>query len=569
MATEIIFKPEEPTEARIGANEAPLKQYESGTSRYFEMPSFNNEGDSHTDNEVGQSRSLHNPTENAQFPKKFSQSILDLEQLDDSGNLQNAKNSDPKSGKHRRLLKFSEPVSPINVDGADEKVNFSDLVSPPDSATRRTTHWSMYQNQSLSLKIQTPLTMGVINEEFTEQDGENSPKLKPTRSKNSTNSAAQVPEPGQLDENAPESTTRKRIDKTPSSNATQNEYADDTTYRRRHTESFSLQDRYYMEFESAYSFRTYALFYLLHMLHHNVFGPFFALFAFPFKPLRIASYNMQFGFKFGAGDLLLFAMFGINLLTKIGYFFLDFKVTNYVSVYLDILTLSGVSSLIAAKYATFPKKMVQRVFSEQIPMEERRREEQFGDWQHQTHEIVNSEYRVAMARNKFDTGVFWMQFLFDLSPRIKKELEDFKKSGFLNFDPVKKIKTRGGKERVYYSGKAIFFALVNIHHTEKKSSAIYWNVIICGMFWGFSPMMSRYLCDLPIINPESKLDTACLFLHSVVMWLMFYYQNSFYIRAMIDVSRVKFMMEELRHMLSKNTGMGETKRMFPPINFIH
>src|SRR3990167_3998158 len=128
MATEIIFKPEEPTESRIGANEAPLKQYESGTSRYFEMPSFNNEGDSHTDNEVGQSRSLHNPTENAQFPKKFSQSILDLEQLDDSGNLQNAKNSDPKSGKHRRLLKFSEPVSPINVDGADEKVNFSDLV---------------------------------------------------------------------------------------------------------------------------------------------------------------------------------------------------------------------------------------------------------------------------------------------------------------------------------------------------------------------------------------------------------------------------------------------------------
>ena len=346
------------------------------------------------------------------------------------------------------------------------------------------------------------------------------------------------------------------------------DYAGDEDYFKRVQPVASNSDKFYVENEYNYNLKNFFLFYVIHMLFFNVFGLLMPLLALPFKSMRIAVKNMSFNLSLKFISIFQ-ALLWLNTVTiVVGYFFWDFRLSGIPTVILSWVTTSMMSSIIGCKYATFPQKMVDRVFQELVPDQDTQKEHMMGEWSQQTNSAVDSEFKVSMSRNKLDLGIFWMNFLGELCPGVEELIQEFDKAKLLPYSSKKTLKTRQGSEKVYYNGKALFYIMIKYYEANEANKNVQTQTNIIGTIWGLIPFFFKLMLGLPLYNAANILDNVMFYGQTIMLGRLLSYQTWSFLRADMDVKRTHFVLMQLDNMLTKNTGLSETKRLFPTINYM-
>ena len=256
------------------------------------------------------------------------------------------------------------------------------------------------------------------------------------------------------------------------------------------------------------------------------------------------------------------------LLTAAANLLLAHPLTNLVSLTLALMSVLQRSSNIAAKYATFPPKLLLRYRQQEVPVAEVVGEFLLSDWATQSLETVERETEHALARNSFDLAVFRLSFLHSPNPKTRELFERVERE-LAKPEPSVSVVENGNAGRHYYCGKLVFYVIVKKYNEDHRGGLqLRWIIFLVSLVWGYLPTISKAILRLPLTNPQSVFDTVAFFTNQFSCLFLFYLTNLFYLQARVDINRTIFVMRQLTHLISTQKRSNEIFKLLPTLNFL-
>lgn len=260
-------------------------------------------------------------------------------------------------------------------------------------------------------------------------------------------------------------------------------------------------------------------------------------------------------------------IWGNSMLVFYTSLFLAYPLTNFTSLMLNFLCVVTRCSSIAAKYATFPKKLIQKYKEVQVPIEEMQSEHLLGEWAVQDPKIIEKEAINAILRNNFDSGVFYITFLDTLSESIEKDMLEVETKLKLPPSSAHVEFCYGGK-RKYYTGLMIFYALVRKFNSAYSSKWTKKWILVQAFICCLMPLIARLILGLPVYSTSSGLDTFTFYFNILSSFQLLFFTNKFFIQARKDIDRNVYIMKQLSHLISSQKKSDEIAKVLPTLNFL-
>ena len=359
-------------------------------------------------------------------------------------------------------------------------------------------------------------------------------------------------------------TRRRKLERLKSSVSAVFEFGDDEDNDKK-IKSMN-NDYFFLEYETNYDMKVYFEFLIYHLLYYSIFGPVMAIFLLIFPKTRILMGNLLF-IKLSV-SMILQIFFWINFggIVLI-MFMLDNPVTAWPTLISAILSIMQRSSNICAKYATFPKKLIQKYREQSLTVKEIEGDFMMGLWRQQGSELIDTEINNAMQRNSFDVTLFKMSFLAKVNDKFEATIKSFIDDVICSKAWKNEIMMQCGKVRTYYCGQAIFGGIVKIFN-ETKNRDLYARIPLIMIIGGFTPLWPRLVLGLSLHNPNNTLDTIVFYSNCFTNMLLVFFISLFFTQARRDIRRVIFAMHQLSHLVSIQRHSKDIVKLLPTVNFL-
>ena len=172
---------------------------------------------------------------------------------------------------------------------------------------------------------------------------------------------------------------------------------------------------FYYESDVNFSLSQYIEFFLYHFIYFACLGPFTAVLGCCSGRLRNLFHNMAFNScnTSGLAQVFYWASSSLTITTFILFHVLDHRwaTVNVALVKVSVLGIILRTTSIAGKYATYPKKLIEKIKSLKLSDKEMKAEFMLTGWMSQSFEIRFTEISNAIERNEIDRSVLQMCFM--------------------------------------------------------------------------------------------------------------------------------------------------------------
>lgn len=325
----------------------------------------------------------------------------------------------------------------------------------------------------------------------------------------------------------------------------------------------------FLAHEVNYSLTVYLEFFLHHILFFTT-GPIYLLFMIWFRKTRNIVRNLQF--------LSLNSMLFMQIMVFVNFGMVVMMImmaegeplTGYTSLTVAIASIFMRSSNIAAKYATFPKILLKKYRNIVLGIKEFKSDFLLGSWRLQEPEKIEEETIYAIRRNTVDETTFQMTFFEKIADVIEEDmgrmLDQIENKG-IKTEFKKAVKLGGSREKLYYDGKYVFWALVRHFNS---TSFRFWKlnkwIGLMSVIWACIPLLAKLRMGYPISS--NFMDTMAFYMNIFTSFMVFFQTSSFFSMAKLDMRRSVYLMRQLSHMISTQKFSNEVRKIIPTMNFM-
>ena len=284
--------------------------------------------------------------------------------------------------------------------------------------------------------------------------------------------------------------------------------------------------------------------------------------------MRILVINLRF-VTFNKESLFQLIVWLNNSAVFFCWLYFENPLTNSICYLVCLMLTIERSSSVAAKYSTFPNNKLKRYKELLLTREELDRDLLGNAWTKQSLSILEAETNFALTRNNFDAGVFHMSFLDEINENLEQKRKDFEVEIGFKAPSKKTFKFRSGKERVYYSGVALFYVLIQHYNTKVSKQRKHLTIsFVLGVVWVSITVISKAMAGLPLIRRDNLVDTAVFYVNLLVNGFIFMMVAFPYVVSRIDVDRTIFTLQQMSHFISTQKKSNEVPKLFPTMNFL-
>lgn len=313
--------------------------------------------------------------------------------------------------------------------------------------------------------------------------------------------------------------------------------------------------------------KIFAEFFLYHFLWYYLFGYFMSLVVMTLKRGKVLFCNMGF-ISLKQSTLLTQTLIWVNsMLVNYSIIFFKNPITNFSSLSLLVMTIVTRSSSIAAKYATFPKRQLQKYKEVYLTIEEMKADYLLGNWASQVPETMEVEAYNALMRNNFDRGILYITFLDTINEKILKSISEIEKQLKLPPSSISVDFYHGGR-RSYFSGLTIFYVMTSRFNKTYANPWIDRFILFQSVVTGLMPLFAKLMLGLPIFSKSNLLDTATFYFNIVSSTQLLCFTNYFFSQAQKDINRTVYIMHQLSHLISTQRKSDEIIKILPTLNFL-
>ncbi len=243
--------------------------------------------------------------------------------------------------------------------------------------------------------------------------------------------------------------------------------------------------------------------------------------------------------------------------------------TNYSCYLVCMMVTLKRSSSIAAKYSTFPKNKLRRYKEKSLTRQELDKDLLGNSWTKQSSEILETETNFALTRNNFDAGVFHMSFLDEVHSGLEEARQKLEQEIGFTVPSKKTFRFKSGKERVYFSGVAIFYVLIQYYNTKvsKRRKHLITSFVLVAV-WVSITVVSKAVAGLPLFRRDNLVDTVIFYVNLLINGFTFLMVVFPFVVSRIDVDRTIFSLQQMSHFISTQKKSNEVAKLFPTMNFL-
>ncbi len=344
-------------------------------------------------------------------------------------------------------------------------------------------------------------------------------------------------------------------------------FADDDDEEQK--QKSSKNEYFYYESEVNFSLSQYVTFLMFHICYFSFFGPLIIVLLVCVPRWRVLFVNMAFmkldnaGFRqafFWMAGILILVFFGLKLSTG-KWKSIDLVLVNSVvngSIYR--------SATIATKYATYPRKQIEKIYKVILSPDELRSEVTVIGWANQGAAIRYSELTHAIERYEIDRSTLRISFMSKVSDHCIEELQSLKKAR-QDGESVSVSRQVLKKQLTYYNSEYLMEFLIISFNRTVRPRCHNWVSRILGALLTVSVVIFR-----PLSSTYFYGDTwveICIQL--VALWnyyYMIFFQIKFFVQSIVDLRRKVYLMRQLSMVMSvKSTGKS-LRKMLPTLNLI-
>ena len=344
-------------------------------------------------------------------------------------------------------------------------------------------------------------------------------------------------------------------------------FADDEDGEQR--KKSSNNEFFYYESEVNFSLSQYVTFILFHLCYFTVLGPLIVLLLLCLPGWRTLFVNMAFlkldivGLRqafFWLAGMLVFVFFGLKLSTG-----------RWESIDLALVCsiLNGSlyrSASVATKYATYPKKQIEKIYKVVLSAEEQRSEVTVIGWANQGAAIRYSELTQAIERYEIDRSTLRISFMSKVSDLCTAELQVLNKARQGGETLVICRKTLN-KEILYYNSEYLVEYLIVCYNRTVRPKCHNWTARFLGLLLSVSVVIFR-----PMTGTYFYGDTwveICIQL--IALWNYYYmnfFQIKFFVQSVVDLRRKVFLMQQLSMVMTVKSAGKSVRKLLPTLNLI-
>jgi len=328
-----------------------------------------------------------------------------------------------------------------------------------------------------------------------------------------------------------------------------------------------IQNEYfYHDYSVNFSMHQYAEFFIIHLLAYTLLGPFINLYILLFPMNWHLMRNLMF-----LGCYPSFFVQHVIWAINFGMLLLYLKTFNGYSSIADLNAIITIliaqilrASSIAGKYATYPANLIRKLKKKTIPFKEIIHNLMLIGWLKQGTRIISAEIDSSLQRLDIDETMLKLTFIHRLS---KVTIDDFevimKRHDKGHFDNVS-VNQFIEKDLLFYDGKLIIEHLIHYFNRKNnlKISSMVNSVVIC-LILALLPGIIRVIHSQSF-HGSNVLEVVLYYLNTVVNFLSFLSIVLFFDRAIVDLKRRHFMLQQLGQMMSPKKLSGYSREKIVP-----
>lgn len=306
----------------------------------------------------------------------------------------------------------------------------------------------------------------------------------------------------------------------------------------------------YFSHEVNFSLKQYFEFFIIHFIGLGILGPFMIIWSVLSYPKnRYLAINLQF-FRFNGVCLVQTFIFTTFVFLYISVI-LNFKSGDMTNVYLLNIHLFMRCSIIAGKYATYPKIMIKKLRTKHLHSKELNQEMMLKDWMFQKKEIIRKEIESSIKRSEIDQGRLWLTFYKEINPKIELSIIEMTKNNEnCNGDLFFRDLNIGITSKKYYDAKKILEYLINEFNKSKNNvKSIYLIAGLEAILALLQILLVRALSGQFIIG-SFWFEYICSFMLFASNFILDFNLILFFRREYVDYQRKNFLLQQIGSMWS-------------------
>ncbi|CAD8180525.1 unnamed protein product [Paramecium octaurelia] len=316
----------------------------------------------------------------------------------------------------------------------------------------------------------------------------------------------------------------------------------------------SIQKEQMEKYKGEWNWGVFVEFFLYHQIFFTILGPFMVI-LFSLWPGLTLMKNMKFYGHSMAFYLQTLLWFG-SVVGGLGYFLWDESLITLTEILFLWYALTIRSVVIAAKYATFSRSVINLYKSTVLPDEVFQFDLMMGEWREQSPKILFLEPYRSLQRYQFEISLFKMDFIVQPHQETKVaiakvDINFFRDTGISLDDDE-------------YSGFKLFGYLVNHYQSKNSANAHMYICVLEAFILSTTPMWLR-IGDL--IDSVQALDMFRMVLNIVSSFIGFWGSNIFFHQAFYDFNRKFFLLEQLLLIIKVRPDQIEQLKLLPTLNF--
>jgi len=310
-------------------------------------------------------------------------------------------------------------------------------------------------------------------------------------------------------------------------------------------------DYFYHESTVNFSMKQYLEFFIIHLLAYSILGPFINLYSLFVRKNKALMKNLMFIGCFPS-FFIQHGFWLVNMFLFSVWAWSDNAITiaDMPAIVATILHQILRASSIAGKYATFPPNLIKKIKRRKMRFWEIMRELMLVGWLSQPKSLCEDEIDNAMKRLEIDNTMFKIAFITDISRKTIQRFKDIPKNYSPGFFENLTLDNRDKSQTIYYDGKLVFAFLLeefNERYNIKAFSILRAGLICLG--FSIAPGIIRVAFSQPF-HGIGTLEISIFYLNTIVSFLAMLSIVLFLDRALTDLGRRNFMLQQLGQSIS-------------------
>lgn len=343
----------------------------------------------------------------------------------------------------------------------------------------------------------------------------------------------------------------------------------------------NIEKKYhYEEYEINFSLGQYYKTFFQHQLYFNFLGPFLNLILYQIPGGKFIGHNMRFmPCRGGPMTIIQLMMWLIHLYFIYEVIWGHNEWFNYGYMILFELSFFLRITSIAGKYATYPKNQWNQYWCLYVESKVWQKEFALQAWRDQGFEIIIHEIDCALQRLDLDENLLYISFFKNLpksyESKIEKVIEESVDCNDLQKVPFHKKIQWGSANLDYYNGKYLIVYLIDYWNKNCYTKKTDGKVLMGLVQLAIVKVVSIYAIRL-IMFPQTICTNMIRWYQYIALvfisqLMVFFYFVTFWfvVLAMIDLSRLHFVQEQLNQIIvQKTVESNSEKKLFPTINLL-